>query len=207
MYFRHCTCMQHAVLGMESLCNAPTSDSWFVFLCRLWRFNTFWMGCSNKQTSRFLELDWSRHRLRMHCVDSCKWALYKRCERVLCAGCSNCSPLLQSIDSEPTGRSRNDSFPAAISDLKPRYTLHLQGFDKMIPVMRRTLEPKPGVTVFVRDRAFFLTFLLLILVASHHLGVEAGCTSRVGRCLGLLGAGTGFQSCAAPPFRATRWFT
>ena len=120
---------------------------------------------------------------------------------MLCAGCSNCCfPLLQSIDSEPTGRSRNDSFPAAISDLKPRYTLHLQGFDKMIPVMRRTLETKPGVTVFVRDRAFFLTFL----VASHHLGVEAGCTSRVGRCLGLLGAGTGFQSCAAPPFRATR---
>ena len=36
------------------------------------------------------------------------------------------------------------------------------------------------------------------------LQVEGGCTTRVGQCLGLLGAGTGLGSCAAPPFRATR---
>ena len=36
------------------------------------------------------------------------------------------------------------------------------------------------------------------------LQVEGGCTTRVGQCLGLLGAGAGLGSCAAPPFRATR---
>jgi len=34
--------------------------------------------------------------------------------------------------------------------------------------------------------------------------VSCGCTSRVGQCLGLLGAGTGLGSCAAPPFRASQ---
>merc|ERR1719278_734026 len=42
------------------------------------------------------------------------------------------------------------------------------------------------------------------MLSTSMMLVEAGCTSRVGRCLGQLGAGTGFQSCAAPPFRATR---
>ena len=59
----------------------------------------------------------------------------------------------------------------------------------------------------MKDRAVLLAFLLLGSQHQHLLGVEGGCTSRVGRCLGLLGAGTGFQSCAAPPYRATRWLT
>ena len=31
-----------------------------------------------------------------------------------------------------------------------------------------------------------------------------GCTSNTGLCTGLLGAGTGLGSCAAPPFRSSR---
>ena len=73
------------------------------------------------------------------------------------------------------------------------------------PQMRRTLEPQPGLSGHVKERAILLLFLLVNF--QQHLGVEGGCTSRVGRCLGLLGAGTGFQSCAAPPYRATRWAT
>jgi len=34
--------------------------------------------------------------------------------------------------------------------------------------------------------------------------VLTGCTSNVGECLGLLGAGTGLGSCAAPPFRSSQ---
>ena len=66
--------------------------------------------------------------------------------------------------------------------------------------MRSRLEAQAG---HVKDRrAILLSFLLVILGL---IGVEGGCTSKVGRCLSLLGAGTGFQSCAAPPYRATRW--
>ena len=37
--------------------------------------------------------------------------------------------------------------------------------------------------------------------------MKAGCTSRVGECLGLLGAGSGLGSCAVPPFRCSSIIT
>lgn len=42
---------------------------------------------------------------------------------------------------------------------------------------------------------------LFIFLVDEILG---GCTRREGECTGLLGAGTGLGSCAAPPFRATQ---
>ena len=53
--------------------------------------------------------------------------------------------------------------------------------------------------------SFNKTYLKLLLIASDVvINVDAGCTSNTGKCLGLLGAGTGLGSCAAPPFRATQ---
>ena len=129
--------------------------------------------------------------------------------------------LLQSIDSNPTDRSTGN-YPTMMLFFRqqrfdPRYTQFCE-----MTVLHNIGAPGKKRELVKCWTTLLLVFLLVspeqllveggvssimlcsLMFSTSMMLVEAGCTSRVGRCLGQLGAGTGFQSCAAPPFRATR---
>ena len=129
--------------------------------------------------------------------------------------------LLQSIDSNPTDRSTKNYSTMILFFLPATIWLNTQSCE--MTLLHNIRVPRKKRELVKCWTTLLLVFLLVsqnqllvegggssimlstLMFSTSMMLVEAGCTSRVGRCLGQLGAGTGFQSCAAPPFRATRW--